>query len=88
MGLSAVLMPVLSCSWPSALVLRLPLSAGESTRLSVQQLVLLVTSLCPASSSVWSEGGPGAALQSGVRSDPIHTQEGQLTTFREGEALH
>ena len=54
----------------------------------MRQLVLLVTSLCPTSSSVWSEGGPGAALRSGVRGDPVHTQEGQLTPFQEAEALH
>lgn len=49
----------LSCSSFSSHVLRPPLSMGEATRLSVRQLVFLVTtSLPPTRSSVCPGAGP------------------------------
>lgn len=62
-----MLMPIASRSWLGALVLRVPLSAGKSMRLSLRQLVFWVT--VPQAGTLCGQSWPGPAPQTGVSSD-------------------
>lgn len=65
MALLAVLMPILSCSSPSSWVLRPALSTGESTRLSLWQLVF------PLPGALCGQELDQGSRAVGANSDPI-----------------